>query len=146
LHEQLAVVGIERHRRGQGAHTAALDRLARGTKAVAAKEESSLSNSTAWRKDTPLSFITQSMGPPPTPQPKQCHRFFEAVTIKDGSPSSWNGQRPARSLPTFLSSIPAPSTRRCTLTSSFSRWISASGMRAMGCSFEIPEQSEGPFF
>src|SRR4029079_17241524 len=62
---------------------------------------------------------------------KQCHRFFEGVTIRLGSLSSWNGHLPAMSLPTFLSSMPAASTRRCTLTSSFSRWTSASGMRAM---------------
>ena len=38
-------------------------------------------NSTAWRKETPRCRITQSIGPPPLWQPKQCHRFFAGVTL-----------------------------------------------------------------
>jgi hypothetical protein len=57
-----------------------------------------LSSSTAWRNETPLSFITQSMGPPPTPQPKQCHRFLAGVTIRLAVSSAWNGQWPAQAL------------------------------------------------
>jgi hypothetical protein len=90
-----------------------------------------LSSSTAWRNDTPRLFITQSIGPPPIWQPKQCHRFFAGVTTNEASASSWNGQRPSQSLPAFFSSTPEASTRRSTLTSFFSRSSSVSGMRGI---------------
>jgi hypothetical protein len=54
----------------------------------AAKGKSAFNSSTAWRNETPRCFMTQSIGPPPIWQPKQCHRFFEGVTTSDGSPSS----------------------------------------------------------
>jgi hypothetical protein len=95
------------------------------------------------RKLTPFLLITQSIGPPPTPQPKQCHRFFAGVTTSDAVSSSWTGQRPSRSLPPRLSAMPAASMRRSTLTSCLSRSISCSGMRAMAGGHFFPTAAQG---
>ncbi len=106
---------------------------ARTTPPPAAKEVTpSRSCSTAWRKLTPRSFITQSIGPPRAPQPKQCHRFLAGVTTSEAVSSSWNGHRPILSSPDFFSSMLEASTRRSTLISFFSRSIAVSGMRAIG--------------
>jgi len=72
------------------------------------------------------------MGPPPMPQPKQCHKFLAGVTTRLAVASSWNGHRPSQSLPDFFSSMPEASTRRSTDTLLFSRSIPGSGMRGVG--------------
>jgi len=74
---------------------------------------SARSNSTAWRKLTPLARITQSMAVPPTLQaPRQCHRFFAGVMTSDGVRSSWKGHLPRRSAPCRVSLIPRASASR----------------------------------
>jgi len=91
----------------------------------------SRSSSTACRKLTPSTRITQSITDPPVEHaPMQCHRFFAGVTTKLGSESSWNGQHPTRSLPTRRSSMPRAFTNDASDTSVFSRSISASGTLA----------------
>jgi CRISPR-associated endonuclease Cas3-HD len=89
------------------------------------------SNSTACRKLTPCFLITQSIGPPPALQPKQCQRFFAGVTFSDGSRSSWNGHSSARSAPCRASTTPLAATRSATNTDAFRRSSSASPIRAM---------------
>ena len=78
------------------------------------------STSTAWRKLTPWAFITQSITDPPTWQaPRQCHRPLEGVTTSEGVSSSWNGQRPTRSLPLASSTTPERVTSSARSTSAF---------------------------
>ncbi len=89
-------------------------------------------SSTAWRKLTPSERITQSSTEPPAwHAPRQCHRFLAGLTTSDGSRSSWNGQRPTRSEPAFLSSTPEAATRASRATSFFSRSTSWSAIRAL---------------
>jgi len=77
-----------------------------------------------------VSFIE----PPAWHAPRQCHRFVFGLTTSEGVLSSWNGQRPIRSLPCAFNTTPADSTRRSSETCSFSRSISESAMRAIGVS------------
>jgi hypothetical protein len=74
LHEQRLVVGVEQHWRRQAAHSAALDRLLTS----ATERKLDFNNSTAWLNETPRSFMTQSIGPPPIWQLKQYHGFSMA--------------------------------------------------------------------
>src|ERR1035437_3809059 len=106
-----------------------------GVPAEVAKEGSAFRSSTAWRKLTPFLRMTQSIGPPPMPQPKQCQRFLAGVTTSEAVSSSWKGHLPVKSLPDFFSVMPEASTRRCTDTSLFSRSISLSGIRAINRPF-----------
>jgi len=78
-------------------------------------------NSTACRKLTPSSFITQSIGPPAAPQPKQWNRFLPGLTTSEGVASSWNGHRATQSLPCLASAMPRDSTSRTSDTSAFKR-------------------------
>jgi hypothetical protein len=54
----------------------------------------SASRSTASVKPMPSIFIKKAMTSPPSPQPKQCHTFFEGLTLNEGDFSSWKGHRP----------------------------------------------------
>jgi hypothetical protein len=59
------------------------------TGGAVASGTSARKSSTAWRKDTPSTFITQSITEPPVwHAPRQCHSFFAGLTTSDGVRSS----------------------------------------------------------
>ena len=76
----------------------------------------------AVAKSTPSRSMTKLKMSPPRPQPKHFHVSREGVTVKDGVFSPWNGQRPLKVVPAFLSWTVSP--MRSTM-SSFSLMVAA---------------------
>ena len=71
--------------------------------------------------DSPVANLNET-----APRPPRAAGSFGSLTGDGDRKRACNLALPCLG-PTFLSSMPAASTRRCTLTSSFSRWMSASG-------------------
>src|SRR3954469_13603107 len=71
-------------------------------------------------------FITKSMTPPPSAQPKQWKLLCEGRTVNEGVFSSWNGQSPF--------SEPAPARRSATYSPTTSSMLFRSRIAAMSLS------------
>lgn len=91
------IVGIERHRRFEGAHGGALHRTRPGGSRSRMGERRNAVAQEFHRvaEGHSVFLMTQSMGPPPMAQPKQCHRFLAGVTTRLAVSSSWKGHWPS---------------------------------------------------